>query len=215
VFERFRQADSSSTRMHGGLGLGLALVKHLVELHGGHVMAHSDGIGRGAAFTVSLPMASADAIRDWKPRATSSGGALPAPSRVARLDGLRILVADNDGEALTLVETILKEAGAEVRTCLSAAEAFEQLRVWHPDVLVSDIEMPGEDGYSLIRRIRGLPATAGGATPAIALTAYGRPQDRMRSLAGGFNMHVPKPVDPGELTAIIADVAGQPLPGRT
>lgn len=212
VFERFRQADSSSTRMHGGLGL--ALVKHLVELHGGHVVAQSDGPGSGATFIVSLPMAASE------PRAEPIVRPLPVvpvsagPSQVVRLHGLRVLVADNDPEALALAEAILNGAGAEVATCLSAAEAFDRLKVWRPDVLVSDIEMPGEDGYALIRKVRALPPHEGGGTPAIALTAYGRPQDRVRSLAAGFNMHVPKPVDPGELTAIIADVGGRSMESR-
>jgi len=119
---------------------------------------------------------------------------------------------DSVWEGLGLTENILTGAGAEVLTCRSAAAAFEALRQWHPDVLVSDIEMPGEDGYSLIQKIRALSSDAGGATPAIALTAYGRAQDRVRSLSAGYNMHVPKPVDPGELTAIIAGVALKPEP---
>jgi signal transduction histidine kinase/ActR/RegA family two-component response regulator len=211
VFERFRQADSSSTRTHGGLGLGLALVKQLVELHGGTVIAHSAGQGQGATFIVTLPIGLAPAPAESVLRVPSSApAAVETLSGVVRLDGLHILVADDDGDALALAEAILTGAGAEVRTCVSASAALDVLRQWRPDVLVSDIEMPGEDGYSLIRRVRGLPPDEGGETPAIALTAYGRPQDRLRSLAGGFNMHVPKPVDPGELTAIIASVAGQP-----
>jgi len=215
IFERFRQADSSSTRAHGGLGLGLALVKHLVELHGGRVVAQSAGAGRGATFTVTLPAAAAAGIRQETPLLTPPNAiAVAASAGVARLDGLRVLVSDDDREALTLAEAIVRGAGAQVRTSTTAADTLDILRSWRPDVLVSDIEMPGEDGYSLIRKVRDLPAAEGGATPAIALTAYGRPEDRARSLAGGFNMHVPKPVDPGELTAIIADVAGQPLARR-
>jgi CheY-like chemotaxis protein len=131
---------------------------------------------------------------------------------LVRLDGVRVLVADDDGDALALAQAILAGAGAEVRASLAAGEALDVLRQWRPDVLVSDIEMPGEDGYSLIRKVRALAAEDGGNTPAIALTAYGRAQDRMRSLAAGFNMHVPKPVDPEELTTIIASVAGRPAP---
>jgi CheY-like chemotaxis protein len=133
---------------------------------------------------------------------------------IVRIDGLRVLVADDDGEAIGLAEAILAGAGAEVRTCTGAREALDLLRQWRPDVLVSDIEMPGEDGYSLIRKVRALAAEEGGNTPAVALTAYGRTQDRMRSLAAGYSMHVPKPVDPGELTAIIASVAGRSRPPR-
>jgi CheY-like chemotaxis protein len=212
VFERFRQADSSSTRAHGGLGLGLALVKHLVELHGGAVAAHSAGEGQGATFAVTLPVALAEMPAGPTARvhpSASSGDPLPA---VVRLDGLRVLVVDDDGEAVTLAETILAGAGAEVRTCGGAPEALELLLRWRPQVLISDIEMPGEDGYSLVKKLRALPAAEGGSIPAVALTAYGRTQDRMRSLAAGYNMHVPKPVDPGELTAIVASVAGRPLP---
>jgi CheY-like chemotaxis protein len=128
---------------------------------------------------------------------------------IVPLDGVRVLVADDDREGVGLVEAILARAGAEVRTCLAAPEALDLLRRWRPDVLVSDIEMPGEDGYSLIRKVRALSAAEGGKTPAIALTAYGRAQDRQRTLAAGYSMHVPKPVDPGELTAIIAGVAGR------
>src|SRR5258708_9535344 len=125
----------------------------------------------------------------------------------ARLDDLRVLVVDDDGEARDLAVTILAGAGARVRVCASAPEAFETRRTWRPDVLVSDIEMPGEDGYTLIRKVRALGAAEGGHTPAVALTAYGRPLDRGRSLTAGYNMHVPKPVDPSEVTAIISSVA--------
>ena len=214
VFERFRQADSSSTRAHGGLGLGLALVKHLVELHGGTVLARSAGEGQGATFVVTLPLSIAEIPAGPVPRAHPSAPSMGAAPGTARLDGLRVLVVDDDPEAVSLATAILGGAGAQVESCLTAAEALARLRRSRPDVLVSDIEMPGEDGYSLIRRVRALSPEDGGATPAVALTAYGRTQDRMRSLAAGYNMHVPKPVDPGELTTIIASVAGRP-PRRT
>ena len=126
-----------------------------------------------------------------------------------RLEDVRVLVADDDKDAVALAEAILTRAGAQVRTCLSAAEALDQLRRWRPDVLVSDVEMPVEDGYSLIRKVRALGEAEGGNTPAIALTAYGRTQDRKRALAAGYVMHVPKPVDPGELTSIVASVVGR------
>jgi CheY-like chemotaxis protein len=212
VFERFRQADSSSTRTHGGLGLGLALVKHLVELHGGDVVAASDGDGQGASFTVTLPVAAAAPRVDAAsaPRAVTS--APSAVEEVVRLDGVRVLVVDDDAESLTLVEAMLARAGAAVRTSRSAHEAMEHLRAWSPSVLVSDIGMPEEDGYSLIRRIRALAPGEGGGTPAIAMTGYGRPQDRQQAIAAGFNVYVPKPVDPVELTGLIASLAAQPSP---
>jgi PAS domain S-box-containing protein len=209
VFDRFRQGDSSSTRTHTGLGLGLALVKHLVELHGGTVGAHSAGEGRGATFIVTLPLSIAEIPAGPTPRlhptATSTVFGPPA----ARLDGLRVLVVDDDPDALELVHAILSKAGAAVTTCRSAPEALEIFQQERPDVLVSDIEMPEEDGYSLIRKVRALDAAQGARTPAVALTAYGRKEDRVRTLTSGYSMHVPKPVDPGELTTIIASVAGR------
>jgi signal transduction histidine kinase len=211
VFDRFRQADSSSTRRHGGLGLGLALVKHFVELHGGSVAAKSPGEGQGATFIVRLPLTIAE-IADPTPRVHPIAQIeRPLASEGPRLDGLRVLVVDDEPDALDLVTAILTGAGAVTRTALSAAGALRVLEHWRPDVLVSDIEMPGEDGYTLIRKIRARSVEDGGKTPAIALTAYGRPQDRMLSLTAGYSMHVPKPVDPGELTTIIASVAGRPL----
>jgi signal transduction histidine kinase/ActR/RegA family two-component response regulator len=208
VFERFMQADSSSTRSHGGLGLGLALVKHLVELHGGSVTARSPGPGKGATFAARLPVARAD-LPDERPRAHPGAAGSAPPARGARLDGLRVLVVDDDPESLALATTVFAKAGADVRTCLSAPAALDELARWRPDVLVSDIEMPGEDGYSLIRKVRARADDAVGRIPAVALTAYGRPQDRVHSLEAGYNMHVPKPVDPGELTTIVASVAGR------
>jgi signal transduction histidine kinase/ActR/RegA family two-component response regulator len=208
VFDRFRQADSSSRRAHSGLGLGLALVKHLVELHGGSVSAQSPGEGLGATFVVKLPVAlleaSAERLARGPAATRSDDGQLPR----ARLNGMRVLVVDDDHEALELASAILNGAGATVRVSASAADALSIVQAWRPNVLVSDIEMPGEDGYSLIRKIRALGPSQGGRTPAVALTAYGRTHDRVLSLTAGYNMHVPKPVDPGELIAIIASMAG-------
>jgi CheY-like chemotaxis protein len=165
---------------------------------------------KGATFIVKLPLAIADIPEGPVPRLHPTAAVLEPPTASVRLDGLRLLVVEDDPDALDLAAAILGGAGATVRTCASAAPAFEILRRWRPDVLVSDIEMPGEDGYSLIRKVRALDAELGGRTPAIALTAYGRPQDRMLSLTAGYNMHVPKPVDPRELTTIIASVAAPP-----
>jgi CheY-like chemotaxis protein len=209
IFERFRQADSSSTRAHMGLGLGLALVKHLVELHGGSVVAESGGDGKGATFIVKLPISVAQIPIEAEPRVHPTATSAALVAGAVRLDGLRVLVVDDDEDALDLASVILMGAGATVRTCRSAPAALEFVSQWRPDVLVSDIEMPGEDGYSLIDKVRALDADRGGKTPAVALSAYGRTQDRTRSLSVGYNMHVPKPVDPGEFTAIIASLAGR------
>jgi signal transduction histidine kinase/ActR/RegA family two-component response regulator len=209
IFDRFRQADSSSTRAHGGLGLGLALVKHLVDQHGGTVVAQSAGEGKGATFTVTLPLSLAAISEGPVPRVHPIASDVVPVSGGVRLDGLRVLVVDDDQEAIELATAILASAGAEIRACGSAREALATVQQWRPDVLVSDIEMPGEDGYTLIRKVRALDAERGGKTPAIALTAYGRSQDRMMSLSAGFSMHVPKPVDPAELTTIIATIAGR------
>src|SRR5580765_4503018 len=203
VFERFQQADSTSTRRHTGLGLGLALVRHLVELHGGTVRAASAGEGQGATFTVKLPIAIARADEPAQPRPVSERlSQTPPTTRSQALGGLRILVVDDDRDGLEMVATMLMNSGAEVRTCPSAAEGLEAMRTWRPDVLISDIEMPREDGYTFIRRVRAMDGGAFARTPAVALTAYGRVQDRLRTLSAGFSMHVPKPVDPAELTIV-------------
>jgi PAS domain S-box-containing protein len=202
VFDRFRQWDSSSTRAHSGLGLGLALVKHLTELHRGTVSAESPGEGQGATFTVTLPLVVASKPLPAPPQASG----LPWGGGV-RLDGLRILAVDDDPDALELTSTILGGAGASLKLCRSAADALAAFQDWRPDVLVSDIDMPGEDGYSLIQKVRALDQARGTRTPAIALTAYGRTEDRVQTLSSGYNMHVPKPLDPGEFTSIIAGVA--------
>jgi signal transduction histidine kinase/CheY-like chemotaxis protein len=201
IFERFTQGDSSSTRAHGGLGVGLALVRHLVELHGGSVVAHSPGEGQGATFVVSLPVSLAAVHEPATP--VTPAGAETRP----HLDGIRLLVVDDDRDALDLATLILTGAGAEVKTAASAPEALHVFGWWRPDVLLCDIEMPGEDGYSLIRKIRALAPALGGRTPAIAVTAYGRAEDRVRSISAGFNMHVPKPVDPTELQILVAGLA--------
>ena len=210
IFDRFRQADSSSTRSHGGLGIGLALVKYLTELHGGSVAVQSPGEGQGATFIVKLPLTIAAISGGPVSRLHPTAETIEAPQQGPRLDGLRVLVVDDDQDALELTSSIVIRAGAEVRTCLSAPAALALLQQWRPDVLVSDIEMPGEDGHSLIRKVRALEHVRGGTTPAVALTAYGRTQDRMLSLTAGYSMHVPKPVDPGELTTIIASLAARP-----
>ncbi len=211
VFERFQQGDSTSTRRHTGLGLGLALVRHLVELHGGSVEASSAGEGRGATFTVKLPIAIARAGEPAQARPSRGRGqpAVAAAGHGPALPGLRVLVVDDDRDGLEMVATMLINAGAKVRTCASAAAGLETVRTWRPDVLISDIEMPGEDGYTFIRRVRALEGGAFARLPAVALTAYGRVEDRLRTLSAGFSMHVPKPVDPTELTIVVANLAGR------
>jgi PAS domain S-box-containing protein len=206
IFDRFRQGDSSSTRAHGGLGIGLALVRHLVELHGGTVRAESGGPGQGATFTVSLPVA---IVRSEARTATplpAAGGVQPGEAKPLTLRGLKILVVDDDLDGLELAAMVLTSSGAEIKTCTSAAAAREILDDWTPDVLLTDLEMPGEDGFDLLKSVRGRSA---GRMPAVALTAYGRPEDRIRVLEAGFNLHVIKPVDPTELCLAVASVAGR------
>ncbi len=212
IFDRFKQGDSGSTRSQGGLGIGLALVRHLVELHGGSVTAESAGEGQGATFRVKLPLVAA-LVETKEDRAhPTARHALPAYQGPS-LRGLRVLVVDDDPDALDLIATILRRAEAEAMPCSSPPEALAMLRMWKPHVLVSDIEMPGEDGYSLIRKVRQLAGPEGGQIPAVALTAYGRPEDRMRSLSAGYSMHVAKPVDPVELGVIVANLAGRSAAG--
>jgi signal transduction histidine kinase/ActR/RegA family two-component response regulator len=199
IFDRFRQADSTITRRHGGLGLGLAIVRTLVELHEGSVQAESAGEGYGTSFVVRLPLA--EPAADARTGAPAGGGARPA------LQGTQILVVDDDQDALDMLTVVLTEAGAAVRTAASATEALALLRWIRPDVLVSDLAMPDEDGYSLIRNLRAIERESGRETPAVALTAYVRVQDRARAQAAGFNVFVEKPVDPEELIAVLAGFA--------
>jgi len=206
LFERFWQADSTTTRTQGGLGLGLAVVRHLVELHGGTVRAESAGEGRGATFTVTLPLLPAEkSVDDSPPR-------LPIDENLARwkptLHGLKVLVVDDDEDTCETVGAVLRRAGAEVRTCLSAGQALMAMDSWVPDLLLSDIGMPGEDGYSLIRKIRARTTAAGGRMVAVALTAYGSQEDRTKALSAGFQVHVGKPIEPSQLVSVVASVTG-------
>jgi PAS domain S-box-containing protein len=207
VFDRFRQGDGSITRRHGGLGLGLALVRHLVELHGGTVTGHSLGEGQGATFVVTLPvpMLNLSAAQDRR-HPTATHDSSPPVAVLTSLRGVRVLLVDDDPDSLEITNVILTAAGAEARVCSSAAAARSILEEWDPHVLISDIEMPDEDGYTFLRRMRSSkPARA--KTPAIALTAYGRAEDRVRALAAGFTFHLAKPVDPAELSQVIASLA--------
>jgi PAS domain S-box-containing protein len=209
LFQRFGQADSSSTRRHAGLGIGLALVRHLVDLHGGTVHAHSAGPGLGATFTVTLPVSAVPV--PLPPHAPPAEAGVPGPDQLkpVSLRDLRILVVDDDPEGLELAALILVNAGAEVRTSPSAAAAMAILEGWSPDVLVTDLAMPDEDGFSLLRRARRVTTLRGRRLPALALTAYGRSEDRIRVLGAGFSLHLAKPVNPAELLLCVASLGGR------
>ncbi|KYF92323.1 two-component hybrid sensor and regulator [Sorangium cellulosum] len=209
VFDRFRQGDSSPTRAHGGLGLGLAIVRHLVELHGGTVDAESQGEGRGATFTVTLPLNAAPSSAREEPP--------PAPWRVALeegepapLCGLHVLLVDDEPDAREMIAFLLEGAGAQVTTAGSMGEAMGVLERLRPDVLVSDIGMPGESGYTLIRQVRAAGRAEIRGIPAVALTAYARIEDQRRALSAGFQKHVAKPIDPAGLVKVVVELAGRP-----
>lgn len=201
VFERLRQADSTSTRRHGGLGLGLSIARHLIESHGGTILARSAGENRGATFVVSLPLSLNAVVKLPEPDDSGTGTGLMSPRR---LEGIRVLVVDDEADARELVTLALQRDGAQVRAAGSAAEALGAIDELNPDVLVSDIAMPGEDGYELIRKLRSRERSHGRRLPAVALTAYARQEDRERALHAGYQEHLAKPVEPTRLTAVVA-----------
>jgi CheY-like chemotaxis protein len=196
VFDRFRQEQSASTRSHAGLGIGLSLVRHLTELHGGTVAVESPGKGQGAIFTLRLPLLGTRA----------AGGKAPGPAAeglaVRALDGLRVLVVDDEADAREVMAVTLRDAGAEPTTAASVAEALAALETASPHAVVSDIAMPGRTGYDLARALKDNPLTA--SIPLIAVTAYTRAEDREDALAAGFDAHVAKPFDPRSLVGLLA-----------
>jgi CheY-like chemotaxis protein len=208
AFDRFSQTDGSIVRAHGGLGVGLAIVKSIVELHGGTVRAQSEGEGLGASFTVLLPINERwvnDQPQGEQPaREVLSSVTLDCPSELA---GLRILVTDDEPDTCEMVKTAFEQCGSIVRMATSAAGALAQMDTWLPDLLIADISMPAMDGYELIRQVRKRHSGAGGKIPAVALTAMARIEDRVKALACGYQMHVAKPVELGELRAVVASLA--------
>src|SRR6185503_18475987 len=203
VFDRFLQADSSTTRSFGGLGLGLAIVRHLVELHGGTVSAQSDGLNKGATFSATFPLLAERAETITIPHSEMN------TVENHSLDGLRVLLVDDEPEAREIISTVMTRTGAEVTACHSASEALATLLEWKPDVILSDIAMPDEDGYSFIGKVRSLPRDKGGETPAAALTAYARDVDRRQALAAGYQMHIAKPIGASQLVHMVARLAGR------
>jgi len=215
LFERFQQADTGIARSFQGLGLGLAIVRHIVELHGGTVVAESEGEGKGATFTVKLPRTIFARTAGEIERRHPTRGLPTDPASYASLDDVHVLVVDDEPDSNDLVATLLTACGAEVRVAGSAAEGLAELARWTPDIVVSDIGMPGEDGYAFLAKVRALPGAIANV-PAIALTAYATSTDRVRIFSAGFQAHIVKPVDPAELAALVATTAPRrPRLGRS
>jgi PAS domain S-box-containing protein len=209
VFDRFRQGDASTTRRHGGLGLGLAIVKQLVELHGGTVCAKSGGIGQGATFVVRLPLLAVHSEPEKERRHPGAARRESQPLPEVSLANVHVLVVDDEIDACRIVKRVLEMSGATVSMAGCASEAMERILAGRPDVLVCDVGMPGEDGYSLIRRLRALEERQGSALPALALSAYARSEDRTKAIRSGFQNHLAKPVEPAELLAVVSSLAGR------
>jgi PAS domain S-box-containing protein len=207
VFERFRQADASTTRSYGGLGLGLSIVKHLVELHGGTVRAKSPGEGQGASFIVSLPLAP---IRRGEKREHPKAPSPPTfDCQEVSLQGIKVLLVDDEPDARSLISRLLIQCKADVIACASADEGLETAKSFRPDVVISDIGMPGKDGYQFIRELRQIAQDIGKKFPAVALTAFARSEDRTRAMMAGYQVHIAKPIEPQELLATVGSLAGR------
>ncbi len=209
VFDRFRQSEGGTTRRFGGLGLGLAIVRHLAEVHGGTVHADSDGPGRGATFRIMLPRMTARESAPLELRRPEPAAAAAPPTR---LDGVRVLVVDDEPTARELFAAIVENAGGELRTAASVKQAVAVLKTWWPDVVLSDLEMPEEDGFALMTQVRQLSASQHASLAAVAVTAHSRPEDRARALDAGFQWHLSKPVDPADLLSTVASLTGRFAP---
>jgi hypothetical protein len=209
VFDRFRQGDASTTRKHGGLGLGLSIVKQLVELHGGEVSASSEGPGKGATFTVKLPRTGIGVESEAPHEERQEQDRHPYQSDIPSLQGKQVMAVDDEEDARNLLKVILEEQGAVVTTAASAHDAMDALELIKPDLIVSDISMPEEDGYTFIRKLRARSSSRGGDIPAVALTAFARPEDQAQALAAGFQVHLTKPIDPAKLVSSVARILGQ------
>ena len=208
VFDRFSQAEGPSTRSHGGLGMGLAIAKAIIELHGGSISAYSEGEGKGTAFTVSIPVMAVTKEPVHTDRVHPKAWTEISVQCPPEISGLKVLVVDDDSDTCDMIRTVLEQCGGVVNTAADAEAALDAFRTWKPAVLISDIGLPEVDGYELVRRIREEERANGTRTPAVALTAFARIEDRVKALAAGYQMHVAKPVEPGELLTIVASLAG-------
>jgi PAS domain S-box-containing protein len=207
VFDRFSQGEAPATRQHGGLGMGLAISKAIIELHGGSIAAYSEGEGKGTTFTVTIPVMAVSKEPSSAERIHPSEWTEISVDCPPEISGLKVLVVDDDSDTCDMIRAVLEQCGGVVMTAIDAESALDAFRSWKPAVLISDIGLPEVDGYELVRRVREDERTSGFRTPAVALTAFARIEDRVKALAAGYQMHVAKPVEPGELLTIVASLA--------